>query len=135
MERQVQYAGFWARGLAFLLDALFLWSLKVILFDYMFDFHSLVAQIGFVLIISLYFFLFTLLLGQTIGKIILGIKVVHVHSDKLAWEDVLLREVIGKISSVLVFVVGLLMMMVHPNKQALHDKLSGLCVVWEKDSH
>ena len=81
--------------------------------------------------ISLYFFLLTSLFGQTIGKMIMGIKVVHPLTDKPAWEDVLLREVIGKVSSVLILFVGLFMIAVHPRKQALHDRLSGLCVVWD----
>ncbi|GFR38994.1 putative membrane protein YteJ [Insulibacter thermoxylanivorax] len=131
MGEPVRYAGFVVRGLAFLLDISFLWSLKVILIDTVLDPSGLTAQMSLVLMISLYFFLLTSLFGQTIGKMIMGIKVVHPLTDKPAWEDVLLREVIGKVSSVLILFVGLFMIAVHPRKQALHDRLSGLCVVWD----
>src|SRR5690606_22275892 len=109
MGEPVRYAGFVVRGLAFLLDISFLWSLKVILIDTVLDPSGLTAQMSLVLMISLYFFLLTSLFGQTIGKMIMGIKVVHPLTDKPAWEDVLLREVIGKVSSVLILFVGLFM--------------------------
>jgi uncharacterized RDD family membrane protein YckC len=135
MGKPVQYAGFWARSLAFLLDAAFLWSLDVILFDYVFDISGLAAQMSLVMVIPLYFFLFTFFSGQTLGKMILGIKVVPAAFDKPAWEDVLLREIIGKCVSILVLFAGLFMMAVNPKKQALHDKLSGMCVIWEENIH
>lgn len=82
---------------------------------------------------SLYFFIFTLVLKQTIGKIIMGIKVVSATSSKLNWEDVLLREIIGKFSSSILLFSGLLLIAIDPKKQSLHDKMSGMLVVWEQD--
>lgn len=132
-NNDVNYAGFWARGLAFLLDAIFLLSIYYILFKVLLNISGLGADIMLAILASLYFFIFTLVLKQTIGKIIMGIKVVSATSSKLSWEDVLLREIIGKFSSSILLFSGLLLIAIDPKKQSLHDKMSGMLVVWEQD--
>ncbi|NEZ40955.1 RDD family protein [Paenibacillus alvei] len=42
------------------------------------------------------FFILTYLFEQTLGKMIMGIKVIPVTNKKISWDEALLREIIGK---------------------------------------
>lgn len=62
---------------------------------------------------------------------IVGIKVRTITDEKPAWEDVLLREGIGKVISACLFFIGYLIAAVDPRKQSLHDQLTNMVVVYE----
>ncbi len=66
--------------------------------------------------------------GQTIGKRVLGIKVVLENGDPLDLKQAFLREFLGK--SVLgVFVLGYFWMLFDKNNQCWQDKVAGTVVV------
>ncbi|MFA8307281.1 MULTISPECIES: RDD family protein [Paenibacillus] len=44
-------------------------------------------------------FILTYLFEQTLGKMIMGIKVIPVTNKKISWDEALLREIIGKFLS------------------------------------
>src|SRR5690625_7495725 len=48
------------------------------------------------LIYYIYFLLMTRFLGQTVGKMIFGLKVIHHRDGQLSWSDLIFREVIGR---------------------------------------
>jgi len=71
-------------------------------------------------------FYFTILhacLGQTIGKMIIGIKVVAVNNNPLSIGTAFLRWA-GYFLSMLPFAVGFLWAVVEKDQSAWHDKLA-----------
>ncbi|WP_432418831.1 RDD family protein [Cytobacillus spongiae] len=78
-----------------------------------------------------YFVLMTKFMGQTLGKMVFGLKVVHLKGDQLSWGTVLFREWIGRFISATV-VVGYIIVGFLPKKQGLHDLFTDTTVVHEK---
>ena len=122
------YAGFWKRAVAILIDEVIL---VVILFA--------PVLVGIVLpkvIVSLVFlFYFVLMesspLQATLGKLMLGIKVVDGDGKRISFFRSLLRT-ISKILSSILF-IGYIIAAFTQKKQALHDFCSG-CLVINQDA-
>jgi uncharacterized RDD family membrane protein YckC len=99
-------ARFGKRFLAFLIDALL--SLGVFIFVYE---TILVSQWG----------------GYTVGKKIVGIRVVSVQGEPIGWVEAFVRS-ISKILSHFLF-LGFLWMLWDPESQTWHDKIADTYVV------
>lgn len=135
----VQYASFWRRVAATLIDSLAVDAGAYVL-------GAEVGAIGFsagaagegvkavafvlgVLFGLAYSVLFTGLLGQTPGKMAVGIKVVLADGRVPGIGRAFLREVVGKFLSGLVLCVGYLWMLWDPERRCWHDRLVGTRVV------
>jgi uncharacterized RDD family membrane protein YckC len=82
------------------------------------------------LVNTLYYVLLIGRKGQTLGKMILGIKVIKTDgSKKPGYLSAFLREIIGKIISAMVFGLGYLWMLWDGKKQTWHDKIANTIVV------
>lgn len=137
---QVHFAGFWIRVAATLLDTLFLVGLNLLIFnplrrawgvmDAYFSFIDLIE----IVIGLLYLVLLTWLTGQTLGKIITGIRVINARQSRgnLTAGQVFLREVIGKFISSLPFSLGYMWVGWNPRKQGWHDLLAKTHVIYER---
>ncbi len=118
-----------------LIDGLML-NVFVSLTGFVFD-HSDIKDFSF---IFLYFgviygsvilyntFLLTHWNGATIGKKIMGIKVITTSGEQLDWVKAFLRE-ISKILSGAAFFLGYLWMLWDENSQTWHDKIAETLVV------
>jgi len=83
----------------------------------------------------LYFALPTWLYGQTLGKRIVGLRIVRADFDpRISLWAALFRESLGKLLSVCLFGAGILMGLLSARKRSLHDYLTGTCVVEYRDS-
>lgn len=69
--------------------------------------------------------------GATIGKKLLGMKIVRVDGKPLDIWDVLIRETVGRLVSQF-FLIGYIVMIFHPKYQALHDIWADTLVVLEE---
>ncbi|RYZ56787.1 MAG: RDD family protein [Proteobacteria bacterium] len=68
--------------------------------------------------------------GQTLGKTFFGLRVVNEDNTKaLTSGQVILREIVGKSISALLFGIGFLMMLWNPKRQTFHDKICATKVV------
>src|SRR5699024_5616233 len=85
-EREYKYAGFWMRFWAYLIDVIIVFSINgILLSPLMFLNDGLPLEIGFWtvngilagIIYYVYFLLMTKLFQQTVGKMILGLKVIR----------------------------------------------------------
>ena len=83
----------------------------------------------FVLISVSYHTIFTYYLGQTPGKMILGIQVIDVNRQKPTLKQIILREVIGKIIVFLVMFIGFIWVIWDPKKRGWHDYIGNTYVV------
>ncbi len=145
-----EYAGFWIRFMASMIDGLILSVVYMVLFFGGFmamvffgvgaaSVNNEAASVTLVAIMSAAFFLWVLLWfglqlfyyvyftakGATPGKRALGLRVVDEAGNNLDYGKAFLREVIGKWISGLIFGVGYLMVGFDEKKQGLHDKIAG----------
>ncbi|ANU12707.1 hypothetical protein B481_1251 [Planococcus halocryophilus Or1] len=133
-------AGFWVRFWAYLIDLLVVAALTSILVKPVFALSGLettnmpwygpFAVVSAVIFYG-YFVLMTKFFGQTVGKMIMGIRVVSLKSDNLSIMTLLFREWIGRFISVtilpLYWIVGF-----TPLKQGVHDYIADTTVVHEE---
>jgi uncharacterized RDD family membrane protein YckC len=90
-------------------------------------FKILKIFIGFIPVI--YFTLITYFTnGLTIGKRILGIRIVSLHNQKLSILHCFERS-LGYIVSAIILGIGFIQVFWHPNRMTLHDKIAETIVV------
>lgn len=102
----------------------------------LFDFYDSGTNFGLFNLTSLVIYLtyFSLLTkftnGQTIGKMILGLRVVSLQSKVLSWRDVLTRELIGRYIQKKIIIFYLLVFVTR-RKETLADIFTDTVVVSE----
>lgn len=75
--------------------------------------------------------LMTLFNGQTLGKMVFGMRVVKKNGRRISVLDALLRNVLGYMISQ-IFLLGYIWAFADKDKQAWHDKMAGTVVVDER---
>ena len=73
----------------------------------------------------------TLFNGQTLGKMVFGMRVVKKNGRRISVLDALLRNVLGYTVSQ-IFMLGYIWAFADREKQAWHDKMAGTVVVDER---
>lgn len=137
-----KFAGFWTRFWAYVIDLMMVSAVSGIFIKPIFRvFDIKIANPSFLLFSSYkvvifilfltYFALMTKFFSQTIGKMIMGIKVVQKDGGKLSWGTILFREVIGRFISKLLTLPYLLVIFM-PKKEALHDFFADTFVIHEQ---
>lgn len=151
-----QYAGYGSRAAAYLLDLLIIYLLRVgvtwAAFGFAgvfnlnlaacqpltssFSFFNLVclATAGFLLIFNLviafiYYAFFWIFAGQTLGKYVLGLRVVRMDGKRMNLRRSLVRY-LGYFLSLAPMTLGFLWIFVDDRRQGWHDKLARTCVVY-----
>lgn len=132
-----KFAGFWMRFWAYLLDIVVIGSIDRIvvypifrMFDFPLSEANMFAPVAIItaIVFYAYFVLMTKYFGQTLGKMVFGLRVVSLNDEKLNWSTILFREWIGRFISgtilILYIVVGFL-----PKKQGIHDLFADTTVV------
>ncbi len=137
------FAGFWMRFWAFTIDMMvvgFISNIIVTPFFLMFDISfseqtrfspfSVVTQIIF----FSYFVLMTKFFSATLGKMILGLKVVSLEKNRLTWSSIIFRELVGRYIVTVFWFMKLTYLLVAfmPMKQGLHDLFADTSVVIER---
>lgn len=143
----MQYVGFWRRLIAFIVDTIILTIAQIPIdaiakpFTVKPDSLSnssqsltyLGANIIYVLVIIVGWWLYWVTLqhkfGQTLGKKLLGIKVVDSQGKTPSSGVLGKREFIGKLASTILLGIGYLMIAFDSKKQGLHDKIAGTYVI------
>ncbi|EGQ22321.1 hypothetical protein HMPREF9372_3013 [Sporosarcina newyorkensis 2681] len=139
---QPKFAGFWVRLWAFLIDLLLISSISGIFVKPIFRLMDIAInkpfaflfspyKVAALLLLLLYFILMTKLAGQTVGKMIMGIRVVKLNGQKLDWSTVLFREGIGRFISQMLW-IPYLFVLFTPKKSALHDIFADTAVIHEQ---
>jgi len=128
-SNKTNYAGFWVRFLAHIVDNIIISTITLPFIYYIGD-GSLTKRTMFVYLAGLYYYIFlTYRYNTTIGKSILNIKIKSTNNPKITLWQVVLREVFGKfLSSILLF--GYIITAFDNKKQSLHDKISNTIVYY-----
>lgn len=138
---RAKYAGFWTRFWAYTIDLLVLSALSGILVKPIFRAAGIEItnpsfllfspyKVAALLLLLLYFILMTKYLQQTVGKMIMGIKVIPKDGEKLTWSMVIFREGFGRFISKMLLIPYLLVVFM-PRKEALHDLFADTIVIYE----
>ena len=134
-QKEYRYAGFWLRFLATFIDFIVLSAVSAVSFDLIrraqgidpmelswVDIPELIVGVA-------YYVIMTVVYGQTLGKMIVGIKVIPQDGGDNTWGNILFREVVGKALSALILMIGFLMAGFDRKNRALHDRMAGTLVV------
>ncbi|MFP7479097.1 RDD family protein [Terribacillus saccharophilus] len=142
LAEERRYAGFWMRFWAYLVDLIIVFSLTGLIvkpFTMIDSFREATLWIWSVsgllggLVFFAYFLLMTKWRGQTLGKMIFGLRVIRKDGERLSWSDTLIREVVGRFIHRLLFLFFLYAVVAFtPKKQGLHDMFADTLVIHEK---
>lgn len=139
-------AGFWVRLLAFIIDLLIITGLNSIIWDSLLPAAASRSFIYTILHVNslflgitgaVYFILMTRFFQQTLGKMIVGIKVIQRNGEPLSWVTVIFRELVARsLSQLMGLNLGYIVCWFNPEKRCVHDYLSDTWVVYENpESH
>ena len=121
----VEYMGFWIRFAAQILDGIAFVVALIVLVVVI----SLVPPLGLLFIPVFFYGFYKHMKCQTLGRRLVGIKVVDEAGEEISFWRGVLRETIGKYVSDLVFGVGYLGVAFDERKQGWHDKIASTYVV------
>lgn len=76
------------------------------------------------------FLIFPIFSGQSIGKMLTGLRIVRKDGKAVSFAGILLRNLIGYFISVITFGLGFLLALLNIKGRALHDFLAGTVVVY-----
>ena len=133
------YAGFWQRFMAYIIDLIVVASITGLFNTVTLNYLnvgiklSLIGEytLSFIIVSFTYFILMTYFFSQTLGKVIMKIKVETNKGEKLSWSDVIYREVVGRILTTVLFYIPYLLVGLLPKKKGLHDYIADTVVVKE----
>ena len=133
------YAGFWTRFVAYLIDMIVIYAIASLLNTFSFgllnkqlDFPILGEEsLSYVIVMFAYFILMTYFFSQTLGKMIMKIKVETNKGDKLGIMDVVYREVVGRLLTIFLAYIPYLAVAFTNKKKGLHDYIADTVVVKE----
>ena len=133
------YSGFWVRLIAYIIDLIVVAALAGLLNTYSFGllnrelYFPILGEEGlsYVVVMFSYFILMTYYFSQTLGKMIMKIKVETNKGTKLKISDVLYREVIGRLLTTALFNIPYIAVAFTDKKKGLHDYIADTVVVKE----
>jgi uncharacterized RDD family membrane protein YckC len=134
------YAGFWARAIAFLVDWLIVVviSMPVIVLVFGAEYFSLDPvrrswDLLIALIAGIAIVVFWRYCGATPGKLAVGLKVVDAETGQPPSTGRLVVRVLSYFVSALPLYLGFLWIAVDRRKQGWHDKIAGTVVIQDTD--
>lgn len=126
---KISYAGFWMRFFAYLLDLILVGSIQRSMLFFLGE--GFIKTALSVILFLAYFVLMTKLnQGQTLGKMVFGLRVICFKEEKLSWSTVLVRELFGRYLQKIIWPMYLLVAFT-PYKQHVIDFLADTSVVTE----
>jgi uncharacterized RDD family membrane protein YckC len=133
----IEYAGFWIRFVALLIDVILLFIGQMAVTYLFFGSSNVLNTSPTTLVISFligvgYFTAMESSSRQgTLGKVIVGIKVGDVRGEQLTFGNALGRY-FGKMLSAIMLMIGFMLAGWDPKKQTLHDKIANTYVFYLK---
>ena len=133
------YAGFWTRFVAYVIDMIVIYAISSLLNTFSFgllnkqlDFPILGEEsLSYVIVMFTYFIAMTYFFSQTLGKMIMKIKVETNRGEKLSLADVVYRELVGRLLTIFLANLPYLAIAFTNKKKGLHDFIADTVVVKE----
>ncbi|MEO7677838.1 MAG: RDD family protein, partial [Verrucomicrobiota bacterium] len=137
---ELEAVGFWPRVGAYILDQLILGVISYLIFgspqtsatSFPEIWTQLGTRLGFNLLIStLYYVGMNGSIGATLGKMVIGARIVNADGSKIGFFRAFLRMLASIVSS-LTLGIGYLIVAFRDDKRALHDLIAGTRVVYKR---
>lgn len=140
---ETEKVGFWMRFWAYMIDVIVISSINAIALSpfaffreasvFQFEYMSVIGILS-AIVYYMYFLFMTKIFSQTLGKMILGIKVISTEQENVSWSDLFFREIIGRLIHNIFFILKLLYLFVAftDEKKGLHDIIGNTRVVYAK---
>ena len=133
------YAGFWVRFVAYLIDMIVIYAIASLLNTFSFgllnkrlDFPILGEEsLSYVIVMFTYVIAMTYFFSQTLGKMIMKVKVETNKGDKLSLADVVYRELIGRLLTIFLAYIPYIAVAFTNKRKGLHDFIADTVVVKE----
>jgi uncharacterized RDD family membrane protein YckC len=142
----LEYVGVGRRFVALIIDGIiFVWVSVIIgvvfpssgVMTTQGDFASKVAHMGLgtalqIIIPFVYFIVMEAMLGATVGKMALGIRVVKLDGSPISWWDSIVRNlwrILDLLPGIIPYLLGALLILTSPTRQRLGDRLAQTVVV------
>ena len=132
------YAGFWLRLIAYVVDLVVVLCITSIVNtlsqNYLnngYELPLIKESISYAIVYFLYFVLMTYFFAQTLGKMIMKIRVEDNKGQGIKLADVLFREVVGRLLNMATFNILYIMIIFMPKKKGVHDLIADTVVVKE----
>lgn len=144
-SKSFRLAGFWVRVWAYICDLIVISALTFLFVNPLLkllgmdnqipDWLQLQVSIFTIGIVGfIYFAAMTKIWSQTLGKMMMGVKVVRIDGKPLDVLTVIFREGIGRaISQLFGLHLGYIWAGFHPRKQSWHDQVGDTYVVYEEE--
>jgi uncharacterized RDD family membrane protein YckC len=133
---QKPYAGIIIRWAASIVDGIlsFLVSLPFLFIFVLLGFGYNKNRLDLIngIVVASYFVILTKMYGATWGKKFFKLKVQTIGGTPITWLKAFLREVVGKIISSIVLMLGFVWALFDKKKQTWHDKIAGTIVVQDQ---
>lgn len=129
------HAGFTIRMVAYLIDVTMIEAFKSLFINRIVDFAGMgtfSTELINAAVLVLYFTLFTFFTnGQTLGKMITGLRVVEMSGERITLTTVIIREIFCRF---VLYKIPILYLMIPFNRRKLHlgDMLTDTAVLYEK---
>ena len=127
-QPQLQYVGVGRRFVALLIDGVLLGIVNGIIFLLLRSVPAL-AEVVVTLISILYIFAMEATQGATLGKMVLGLRVVRVDGSPIGWSESIIRNLLRVIDGIGAYLVGAILIWTSPQKQRLGDRVAKTVVV------
>ena len=127
-ELELNYAGFWRRFVALIIDSIILGFVGGIFIVIVRWIYPQAGSIMGNIIGIVYTLAFWTFWGQTPGKMVMGVTIVKADGAPIGFGRAILRYV-GYWVSTIILCIGYLMIAWDSKKQGLHDKIAGTYVV------
>jgi uncharacterized RDD family membrane protein YckC len=118
----MKYGSFLSRFVAFIIDVLII-SVPIFLIQNN-DFRTIFSLV----VGTLYIVWMNGKYGATVGKMVMGLRIVKENGKKIDYSDALVREISSYLSTAIIF-LGYLWMLGDSKKQTWHDKIAKTVVI------
>jgi uncharacterized RDD family membrane protein YckC len=121
----MQYASVWNRFVAVFIDFVLLSFASFVFVQAAGD----AAAVAILVALFAYYIALEAVCGGTVGKLLVGLRVVSDDGSAITWRQAFLRNLVRPIDALFVYVVALISIALSPKEQRLGDRLAGTLVV------
>jgi uncharacterized RDD family membrane protein YckC len=136
VEKKMNFAGFWVRTGAYLIDGILLWVVQVVIAYAFFGGFSFtesnlgLSLVSFLIGVTYFTGMESSFRQATLGKMAVGIQVGDSNGEQLSFANALGRY-FAKFLSAIILCIGFMMAGWDDKKQGLHDKLANTYVFFK----
>jgi uncharacterized RDD family membrane protein YckC len=124
---QLQYVSVGPRFLAVLIDTILIGIVNGIIGAAL---HNSGAVGGISAVIAIaYYIIMEATQGATVGKMVLGLRVVRVDGAPISWNESIIRNLLRIVDALFVYLVGAILVWNSPIRQRLGDRVAKTVVV------